>query len=251
MNVEITVALEIGEHDAEAVAEPHDLEPGLPPYLAKLAVALVQEQEIPATREGVREPKLGLGNPVRLVDVAADDEVGQAVAVEIPGGGARMPAEHADGGVLVRLGELLAVVPEQRAAVGAGHVQVGVAVAVEIGRNATLAPKRHAGARLLGDVGEPALPVSEEPRRRQPAARLPFVALVPRVAVHDEEVEPAVAVVVEPAEPAARHRGRIRGLVPAECPVPEPEADLSGDVDEREIARLRRRPGRRTGYRTR
>ena len=51
MNVEIPVTLEIGEHDAEAVAEAHHLEPGLAADLAEFAaVALVQEQEVAAPR---------------------------------------------------------------------------------------------------------------------------------------------------------------------------------------------------------
>ena len=200
------------------------------------------------------KPCVAPGIRVASFDVAADDRSGQPFAVDVADGSARVPAEDSDGGVLVRLGErAVAVVPQQRAAVGARDVQVGVAVEIEVGSDAALAPEGEAGAGLLGHVDEPAVPtLRKSARRRQPASRFPLVALVARVAVHDEEVEPAVAVVVEPAEPAARHRRRVRRLVPAERAVPEAEP-----ARPRRRRRTQRFPGlraparTRTGYRTR
>src|SRR5206468_6706241 len=52
------------------------------------------------------------------------------------------------------------------------------------------------------------------------------------VTVDDEEVEPAVVVVVEPAEAAAHHRGRIVRDPVAERSLPEGEADRWSDVRE-------------------
>jgi hypothetical protein len=115
---------------------------------------------------GVREPELGLGDPRRLVDIAVDDEIGQAVPVEVARGRARVPAEDADAAVLAGFRELAALVPEQRAAIRTRHVKVCAAIDVEVGRHAALAPERDGGARLLRDVAEPALAVPEEPRRR-------------------------------------------------------------------------------------
>ena len=144
MDVEVAVSLEVGQDDAEAVAEAHDLEPGLPPHL-EFAVARVQEQEVPPTRVGVREALRRLRNARGLVDVAMDDEVGPPVAVDARQRRPCASRRPGVGGALFRFGELLAVVPEQRAAIGARDVQVGVAVVIEVGSDAALAPEGDAG----------------------------------------------------------------------------------------------------------
>ena len=68
-----------------------------------------------------------------------------------------------------------------------------------------------------------------------------------RVRVDDEEVEPAVRVVVQPAEPAAHHRRRVQGHPVPERTLAEVEPDLVGDVHERRAAEraARCRCGRR------
>ena len=68
-----------------------------------------------------------------------------------------------------------------------------------------------------------------------------------RVRVDDEEVEPAVRVVVQPAEPAAHHRRRVQGLPVTERTLAEVEPDLGCDVHERRTSEraARSRGGRR------
>ena len=68
-----------------------------------------------------------------------------------------------------------------------------------------------------------------------------------RVRVDDEEVEPAVLVVVEPAERRRPSSPSCRRHPEAESPLAEVEPDLAGDVDEgRAAERAARRSGRRT-----
>ena len=103
-----------------------------------------------------------------------------------------------------------------------------MAVAVEVGGDAALAADRR-GPRRSRSVTSVKRPphVAEQPARGQAAGREPLVALVLRVAVDDVEVEPAVAVVVEPAEAAADHRHRVDGDAVAERAVPEAQAALA------------------------
>ena len=89
------------------------------------------------------------------------------------------------------------------------HVDVGVAVEVEVGGDASAPSQwRSAPASALTSVNCP-LDVAVERAPRQPASCLPRAHVRLRVRVDDEQVEPAVRVVVEPAEPAAHHRRRV------------------------------------------
>ncbi len=177
----------------------------------------------------------GIGS---CVGVARDEQIGAPVAVHVADGGAGVPARRVDSGRARALGEgAVAVPPEQRVVAvggdvvaGGRHEQVGVPVLVEVGGDAAVAAELQVGARAAAHVLEAPPDVVEERAPRQAALRRPEVVLVVRVGVDDVEVEPAVVVVVEPAEAASHHRIRLVRDPEPECGLPEVEPDLRGDV---------------------
>ena len=98
---------------------------------------------------------------------------------------------------------------------GRRDVEVGVAVAVEVGR-------RHSRCRALRDRRRSALltftklpcTLWKSALRGRPPCVVPGADVRVGVRVDDEQVDPAVVVVVEPAEPAAHHRRRVGGSTP-------------------------------------
>ena len=122
-------------------------------------------------------------------------------------------------------------------------------VEVEVGGDAAVPAKRKVGPRAAAHVLEPSAHVPEEGAPGEAAASLRRGDVDVRVRVDDEQVEPAVAVVVEPAEAAAHHRGRIQRHAEAESAVSEGQPDLRRDVDENVVppgSRWRRARGRRS-----
>ena len=108
-----------------------------------------------------------------------------------------------------------------------------MAVAVEVGRDAAVPLDGDVRVRAGADVHELPVHVVEERAARQAAVRLPVGDVGVGVRVDDEEVEPAVVVVVEPAEAAAHHRLGVVRHAEAERALPEVEPDLlRRDVDE-------------------
>src|SRR5207237_5904261 len=79
---------------------------------------------------------------------------------------------------------------------------------------------------------------------RKAAVLLPLRDIAVGIRVDDEEVEPAVVVVVEPAEPAAHHRAYVVRHPVAERALPEVEADPVRDVGEPDADRGRERRDR-------
>src|SRR6266508_1571880 len=75
-------------------------------------------------------------------------------------------------------------------------------------------------------------PVAEERASRQAAVLLPAIDVGLRIRVHHEEIEPAVVVVVECAEPAPGHRRRVGRDSEAKCALAEIKTDRRGDVLE-------------------
>src|SRR5436190_1856549 len=75
--------------------------------------------------------------------------------------------------------------------------------------DAALAADAYARPRGGGHVDEPAVDVPEETAPRKAAVRLPVADVPVRVRVDGEEVEPAVPVVIEPADAAAHHRRHV------------------------------------------
>ena len=134
--------------------------------------------------------------------VAGDEQVGSAVAVHVRDGGTGVPAERDDAVRARTLGEgAVAVVPEQLVALRRRDVEIRVAVPVEVGCDAAFAANGAAGVRPAGDVHEPAVVVPEEGGARQPTAGGVPADVSLAVAVDDEQVRPAVVVVVQPASP--------------------------------------------------
>src|SRR6185436_7135250 len=129
----------------------------------------------------------------------------------------------------------VAVVPE-KLVVGLGRDQeVGVAVAVEVRCHAALPADLEVGMRLLADVHERAPYVVEERATRQSTVLLPPTSIRIGERVDDEQVEPAVPVVVEPADTSPHHGGQVVGDSEAEGSLAEVEPDLRRDVLEPDI----------------
>ena len=112
-------------------------------------------------------------------------------------------------------------------------------VPVEVGGDATGATDLEVGARPPADVDELSLHVAEEGGPGQAAVPLVAGGVPLRVGVHDEKVEPAVAVVVEPAQPSAHHREFVvSGNPEAERTLAKVQPDLRGDVPEANVRHL-------------
>ena len=140
----------------------------------------------------------------------------------------------------VALGEgAVAFVPQERPDRGGRDVEIRVPVQIEVRGDAPVAAEVEVGAGSRADVHELAFDVVEERAARQPTFLLPPVGLGQRVGVHDEQVEPSVLVVVEPAQAATHHGRGIRRHAPPEGAVAEAQPDLGRDVHESDAGRLR------------
>src|SRR6476661_7216156 len=170
------------------------------------------------------------------IRVAGDEQIGAAVTVDVSHGSAGVPAEGVDPGDLRTLGERpVAVVPE-KLVVGRGRDQeVGVAVSVEVRCHAALPADLEVRVRLLADVHERASYVVEERAAGQSTVLLPATSIRIGERVDDEQVEPAVPVIVEPADSSAHHGGQVVGDAEAEGSLAEVEPDLRRDVLEPDI----------------
>ena len=204
-----------------------------------LVGAFVQVEEIADGCVVGWEAGRGVDDEVRI-GVRRDEEIRPPVTVDVADDGCRVPALRVDAGLDGAFGERpVAVVPEERVpgvrrdvVPGAGHVEIGVTVHVEVGRHATVSANGEVGAGARRHVHEPASDVVVERGSREAAVGVRGNDVDVRVRVDDEEVEPAVRVVVQPAEPAAHHRRRVQGLPVTERTLAEVEPDLGGDVHE-------------------
>ena len=148
------VAVDVGEHGAQAVLEVRSLEARLDADLAELrtpvrAVALVQEEQVAHSDVIRREPGNRVLDRQVRVGVAGDEEVGPPVAIHVRDRRARMPAGRSDAGRPRALGErAVAVVPEQLVVDRRRDVEIGEAVAVEVGGDAAVAADREVGAAI-------------------------------------------------------------------------------------------------------
>ena len=200
------VAVEIREDGAETVIEPCRLETCLDADLAKPRVALavapdVQVEEIADAGHVVREPGGRPADGEVGVGVARHEQVGAPVAVDVGDRRAGVPSVDTDARGASPFGERsVAVVPEQLVvSVSRRHEQVGVAVSVEVAGDAAFSPDRQVRVRTTAHVREATLRVPEQRAPRETAVFLPARVVRFRVRVHDEEVDPAVVVVVERA----------------------------------------------------
>ena len=167
------------------------------------------------------------------VGVARHDEVGQAVAVHVTDSRAAVPAERCDTCVARSFREVaVTVVPQEQLLGGSRDVEIGVSVGVEVAGDAARSSDGEVRARVLADVFEATAVVPVERRLGKAARAPPARNLDDGVRVDGEEVELAVAVVVEPAETRALHGGDVGCGIPPECSLPEVDTHLVGDVDE-------------------
>ena len=232
VEVEPPVAVQVGEHGAERVVVRRRVDPGLPSDLAEAgapggAVALVQEEQVAHPEMVRRISRHRAGYRGVRFGVPRDEDVRAAVAVHVPDRDAGVPAEGDDAGRACALRERsVAVVPEDLVVRSRRDVEVGVVVAVQVRRDAALPADGEARARLRCHVDEMPVVVAEELAVRQRAT--PEVGV--GVAVDDEQVDPAVVVVVEPANAPAHHRRRVRADAVAERALAEIEPDLPRHV---------------------
>ena len=226
VEVGATVAVDVREERPEAVPGGRRLQAGLHARLTEAAAALVQEQPVADPREVRREAGVRPRRRCVRVGVAGGEEIGASVAVHVADRSAGVPARP--GKVLALEGA--APVPEYGDAVRRGDDEVCPAVAVQVAGRAAVALQREACVRLLRNVREPAVDVSEELARREPALRLPALGVGARVRVDGEQVDPSVIVVVEEADAAAHHRLRLGGHAEAERALAEVDPDRRRDV---------------------
>ncbi|MBS1252242.1 MAG: hypothetical protein MAG451_01280 [Anaerolineales bacterium] len=147
------------------------------------------------------EGAAGLWDLVVQIDVGSHEEVGPAVVVQVAHDGGAVPLRRGDAGGRSAFGEgAVAVVPEQRVRPVSGDVEVPPAILVEISGDAAVAPHCQIGTRRCTDVGEGAAIVAVQRVAREAALLLPEIDLVLGVRVDEVEVQPAVVVVVDPAE---------------------------------------------------
>ncbi len=237
------------ELGAKAVVVRRLVEADLCADLFELLVALVQEQLVAHAVVVGGEPLHRARDGVRHVGVAGDEEVRTPIAVHVGHGSAGVPAEGNDPRVARALRErAVTVVPEQEIVRRGGDEEIGVAVAVEVGGDAALTAERQANTGLRRDVGELAVVVAVQVPGRQAAVCLPRGQVVVGVAVDGEQVEPAIVVVVQPAEAAAHHRLRVVRHSVAEGALAEIDPALRCNVGERDATDRRgclyeRRPG--------
>ncbi len=255
VEVEPAVVVDVGEDCPEAVVDTCRLEAGTPSHLAEPRAAVpirARVQVEPVAHAGEVGGEAGGRARDRRVDVRVPghEEIRAAVAVDVADCCARVPARVVDPSRAGAFGEgAVAVAPEKRVVPVGGDVvaggrdeQVRVAVLVEVARDAAVSTQLQVGARAAADVHESTLDVVEERAPRQVTALRPLVVLVVRVGVDGVEVEPAVGVVVDPAEATAHHRVRLTRVLEVEDVLREVEPDLPGHVLQADAAeRVRRR----------
>ena len=140
------------------------------------------------------------------VGIAGDEQIGPAVAVDVADRGAAVPPEgtrtrrHVQRHIVDET--LAGLVPQQHVVALGRHVEIGPAVEVEVGRHAPVAARLDPRTDVVGDVDEPSAVVAVQAARGQLAhLAAPRAPLAVRPGVDDVQVEPAVAVVVDPTQP--------------------------------------------------
>src|SRR5207245_8338408 len=108
--------------------------------------------------------------------------------------------------------------------------EIRVAISVEVCCHAPLATDGEVGSRAAADIGEVAPRVAEERAPRQAAMLLPATDVGLRIRLHDEQIDPAVVVVVEGTQPASGHRRRVGRDTEAKRTLTQVEPDPTGDV---------------------
>src|SRR6185503_14726776 len=176
----------------------------------------------------------GRALPVQVVD---DEEIEVAIGVVVEKRGARAPAAAGDARLRRHVGEVAAAVAfEQDVAAVVGDVEIDASVVVEVARGDAHAVAAGVGAAAGRDIVERAVAAI--------AIEAVAVGLVARreqvAALHQVEIEIAVAVHVEQRGAAAHDLGQVELLLVARA-VGEADAALLGDVLEPGTTGRRRR----------
>jgi len=220
VDVLVAVVVVVSGDDAERVARFRECEAGLARGVREGAVPVVAVDHVldgylperPAIDRngsiGAVDAVRGLGGPAgrapRAVDdVVADVDVEVSVVVHVEEGRGGAPVVGpADSGLFGDVGEgPVTVVAQEHVRPEVRHVEIGIAVVVVVADGHAVAPATVPHAGLVRHLGETTVPdAAIKP------VRLPFAGgAVVSGAVHDVEVELAVAVVVEPGS-AGAHR---------------------------------------------
>ena len=245
VQVETPVVVEVREDRSEAVRDLRPLDARRSSDLSERRVpvlvgAFVQVEEIADGCVVGWEAGRRVDDEVRI-GVRRDEEIRPPVPVDVADDGCRVPRLPVDAGPDGAFGERpVPVVPKERVpgvrrdvVPGAGHVEVGATVHVEVGCHTAVSANGEVGAGARRHVHEPSSHVVVERGSREAAVGVRGNDVDVRVRVDDEEVQPAVRVVVQPAEPAPHHRRRVEGLPVPERTLAEVEPDLVCDVHER------------------
>ena len=209
------IIVEVADADTESVGAAHFGDARAFGHVRKRAVAIVVVEDVgvavqsgrPARyHHGFIEAGSALGNWRRLqieINVVGDEEIELSVAIVIEEGAACSPADSlsSDSCFLAYIGEgAVAVVVIQHVLAEVGDEQVVVAVVVVIADADALSPPRVLKTRLQGDVGEsPVAIVLEEVIERLLAGWKAFESS----SVDEEDVEPAIVVIVVKGDAAA------------------------------------------------
>ncbi len=264
VDVRPPVIVEVERRDAEAVGAARLQDAGLLRDVGEAVVTEVAIERIaPAGQAGrparhrhplvAAQPRFGRRRVREIeIDVVGDEEVEAAVPVVVDEGAAGIPARARlrETRGLRDLLEPSAGVPEQPVLPVVGHQEIGVPVVVDVAGARALPP-----APLLGqprgprDILEPAVagvPVQERPRL------LPLRKSVERRPVDEEEIEPAVVVVVEQRDAGAGRLEQVPVRVHAAEHDAAGEAGVGPEQTEAEagaVVRRQRRHRRRHGDR--
>ena len=210
VHVDAAVAVEVAEAEAQAVAE-RGVEPGaradvLEGTVSAIGVQAVGQRRVEVDRGAVVCARLVDGRPAiglpqgRPADVARDEQVEVAVAVEVEEAAAGPPSLVREPGCRGRVLEgPVAAVEVQHVGAEVRDEQVGVAVAVDVPARRPHPVAGVADARPLGDVLEAhaaEVPVQAVARQRPPVG-------LHAAALDEVEVEAPVAVGVEHGDASA------------------------------------------------
>ena len=179
-----------------------------------------------------------VGRPPHVV---ADEQVEQAVAVEVEPHGRRAQGRASAEPARARHvhERALAGVAEQAVLSDAGDQDVGIAVVVEVADGGAHAVQLHIEAGAARDIGERAVAVVAVQAERRAPARVAR----PIHAVDEQDVRPAVGVVVDEGAAGPERFGQQLAAIGAAV-VLELKAGRRGDIGQPEGERRRRAAGR-------
>ena len=243
------VVVEVADDDAEAVGAGGFQDAGFGGDVSKRSVAIVPEQDVFSAQEAGRATGdeetfvlagagLGKGGSFRIeVDVVGDEEVEVAVFVVVEEGAAGVVASQAgfgaggDAGFSGHINEFAVaeVLPEGTVA-PVGDEEIVEAVIVEIANAAAATPPGASDAGFAGDVGKSAVAIVFV--ETADGAGRGDDLIFETGAVGEEDVEPAVVVVIDESGAATGGFEKVFIALFAAVDGFGAEAGFAGDVDE-------------------